>query len=154
MSAGDFLSCSRTFRVIRRHPSTFRAVRGPPIYFTYQLPSTFRAERETFRPIPSTFCARRRPSEKIPSVQETFRKLPSTCVQMGDFPSNSINFQCVSETFSQLCQLIVQPGGLPLTSVNFRYGWYTINQLLTTFHVIKISSFNFPCIRWTFCELQ
>ena len=68
-------------------------------------------------------------SVNIPFHWETFSKLLSTFVQLGDLPTTSFNFlpagriyinsPCGQETFSLLLQLSVWPGDLPSTTVKF-----------------------------------
>ena len=107
--------------------------------------------QNTFRQLPSTICAARRPSVKFPCNRETLHQLPSTFHAAG---KPSVNFRILS----------LRPGDLSSTfsavgrpSVNLRQlscSWETFRQLPYTFLVARRPSFNFQCSQETFCQLQ
>ena len=139
----------------------------PSVNFSQQcmlgdLPQTsikFPCSRDTFRQIPSTFRAARRPSVNFRQVFVLLDDLPSTSVKFlfsqkiireisvwpGDFSSNSSNFPCGRETSRQLPSNF-SAAGRP--SVNFRQLSLRPDDL-STFRAAGRPSINFRAA-WRF----
>ena len=120
--------------------------------------------QETFRKLPSTFCAAGDFYQLLSTIHATGRTsvnfhqhfvqsggLPSTsfkfhaagrlsvnscqlCVLPGDFTSTSVNFNAAERTSFNFRQLYMRPGDIPSTFVNFLCGRVTFRHLLSTFH--------------------
>ena len=88
--------------------------------------------------LPKTFCA------DLPSTSVNIFVVAGTSFNfqcfLQDLPSNSVNFSCGRGPYVDFC--------------HFPCGRGTFHQYYLRPCVFLSSSFNFPCIRWNFCQLS